>query len=168
MALSIVEVLNERGRIDQDRLAARFAARMQTDRRYGPGTKKLLAGVKQGGDWRELNQTKSFGNGASMRVAPLGAFFADQPLKTVCDEARLSAEITHAHPEGIAGAIAVAAAAALAWQNRATRPLGRAWIAAVRDAMPRGYTHDAVGEALPFRRRRQSPTPSRRSAMAPA
>jgi ADP-ribosylglycohydrolase len=148
MALSIVEVLNERGRIDQDVLAARFAARMQTDRHYGPGTEKLLAGVKQGGDWRELNQTRSFGNGASMRVAPLGAFFADRPLALVCDEARLSAEITHAHPEGIAGATAVAVAAALAWQNRGTKPLGRAWITAVRDAVPRGYTRDAVGEAL--------------------
>src|ERR1043166_8134854 len=148
MALSIVEILNERGRVDQDVLAARFAARMQPDRHYGPGTAKLLAGVRQGGDWRELNQARSFGNGASMRVAPLGAYFADQPLARVCDEARQSAEITHAHPEGIAGAIAVAAAAALAWQCRETKPLGRTWITAVRDAVPHGYTRDAVGEAL--------------------
>jgi len=83
--------------------------------------------MRQGGDWRELNQTRSFGNGASMRVAPLGAFFADQPPALVCDEARLSAEITHAHPERIAGAIAVAVAAALAWQRRETSvPLGPA------------------------------------------
>lgn len=91
----------------------------------------------------------SFGNGAAMRVAPLGAFFADQPLEVVCTQARLSAEVTHAHAEGIAGAIAVAAAAALAWQRRTTGgSLGRSWIAAVRDAVPRGYTRDAVAEAL--------------------
>jgi hypothetical protein len=91
----------------------------------------------------------SFGNGAAMRVAPLGAFFADQPLEVVCNQARLSAEVTHAHAEGIAGAIAVAVAAALAWQKRgATGTLGRSWIAVVRNAVPSGYTGDAVAEAL--------------------
>jgi ADP-ribosylglycohydrolase len=109
--------------------------------------------VKEGLDWRLLTQIGfrgmgSFGNGAAMRVAPLGAFFADQPLEVVCNEARLSAEVTHAHAEGIAGAIAVAAAAALAWQRRGVSALGPAWIGTVRDAVPRGYTRDAVAEAL--------------------
>jgi ADP-ribosylglycohydrolase len=35
-----------------------------------------------------------------MRVAPLGAFFADKSLEVVCNQARLSAEVTHAHAEG--------------------------------------------------------------------
>ncbi len=71
------------------------------------------------------------------------------PSNEVLPQARLSAEVTHAHAEGIAGAIAVAAAAALAWRRRdASGALGRDWIAAVRDAVPRGYTRDAVAEAL--------------------
>jgi len=154
MALSIVEILEERGGIDQDLLATRFASRMQFNRNYGQGAYAVLCGVKEGLDWRLLTQIGfrgkgSFGNGAAMRVAPLGAFFADQPLEIVCNQARLSAEVTHAHVEGIAGAIAVAAAAALAWQRRgASGALGRTWIAAVRDAVPRGYTRDAVAEAL--------------------
>jgi ADP-ribosylglycohydrolase len=154
MALSIVEMLEERGGIEQDVLATRFARRMQFNRNYGQGTYAVLCGVKDGLDWRLLTQIGfrgmgSFGNGAAMRVAPLGAFFADQPLEVVCNQARLSAEVTHAHAEGIAGAIAVAAAAALAWQRReASGALGRTWIAAVRDAIPPGYTRDAVAEAL--------------------
>jgi ADP-ribosylglycohydrolase len=154
MALSIVEILEERGGIDQDVLATRFASRMQFNRNYGQGAYAVLCGVKEGLDWRLLTQIGfrgmgSFGNGAAMRVAPLGAFFADQPLEVVCRQARLSAEVTHGHAEGIAGAIAVAAAAALAWQRRgAGGALGRTWIAAVRDAVPRGYTRDAVAEAL--------------------
>ena len=153
MALSIVEILIERGSIDQDLLAKRFADRMQPDRHYGPGTEALLAGLKTGREWRRLSKSGhggkgSFGNGAAMRVAPLGAFFGDHGLDIVCEQARLSAEITHSHPEGIAGAIAVAVAAALAWQNRATGPLGPTWIRTVRDAVPRGYTRDAMGEAL--------------------
>jgi len=154
MALSIVEILEERGTIDQDLLAARFANRMQFQRNYGQGAYAVLCGVKEGLDWRLLTQVGfrgmgSFGNGAAMRVAPLGAFFADQPLEVVCNEARLSAAVTHAHAEGIAGAIAVAVAAALSWQRRGARgPLGQGWIEAVRDAVPPGYTRDAVDEAL--------------------
>jgi ADP-ribosylglycohydrolase len=45
-----------------------------------------------------------------MRVAPLGAFYADR-ADLVESEARLTAMLTHQHPEGIAGAIAVAYAA---------------------------------------------------------
>ena len=52
-----------------------------------------------------------------MRVAPLGAYFADA-LKTVVEQAQRSAEVTHAHPDGMAGAIAVAVAAAWAWRLR--------------------------------------------------
>jgi ADP-ribosylglycohydrolase len=154
MALSVVEILRERGSIDQDMLAKRFAERMQFNRGYGQGAYAVLCGVKDGLDWRHLTQIGfrgmgSFGNGAAMRVAPLGAFFADQPLDVICGQARLSAEVTHAHVEGIAGAIAVAAAAALAWQGREAKgALGATWIAAVRDATPRGYTRDAIAEAL--------------------
>lgn len=50
-----------------------------------------------------------------MRVAPLGAWFADD-LDRAAAQAKLSAEVTHAHPEGQAGAIAVAVAAAWAAQ----------------------------------------------------
>ncbi len=41
----------------------------------------------------------SFGNGAAMRAAPLGAWFAGD-VETVIQQAILSAEVTHAHPEG--------------------------------------------------------------------
>src|SRR5262249_12742134 len=115
MALSIVEVLRERGTIDQNLLAARFADRMQHHRGYGQGAYKVLWGLKQGLDWRTASRILfrgmgSFGNGGAMRVAPLGAFFADQPLDLIRDQAKRSAEITHAHSEGIAGAIAIAVA----------------------------------------------------------
>lgn len=153
MALSIVEVLLARGAIDQDELAARFASRMTPTRGYGAGAFGILQGIRQGRSWRSLSQGSmrgmgSFGNGAAMRVAPLGAWFAEEPLARIVDEARRSAEITHAHPEGIAGGIAVAVAAALAWRARqAQGPLGVAWIRAVRDAVPAGFTHDAIAEA---------------------
>jgi ADP-ribosylglycohydrolase len=153
MALSIVEILEERGAIDQDDLAMRFAKRMDLRRGYGKGAYEILSGILAGRSWRSLSYSGfrgmgSFGNGAAMRVAPLGAYFADSPKVELIEQARLSAEVTHAHPEGIAGAIAVAVAAALAWQRRdAPGQLGKEWMSEVRSAVPPGYTRDALDEA---------------------
>jgi ADP-ribosylglycohydrolase len=122
MALSIMAILRQFGAIDQDELARSFAEHYERSRGYGPATRTLLARIQRGANWREETRTifkgqGSFGNGAAMRVAPLGAFFADD-LDALVEQARRSAEITHSHPEGIAGAIAVAAAAAWAWRMR--------------------------------------------------
>lgn len=57
----------------------------------------------------------SFGNGSAMRVSPVGLVF---PSKVqVLKYAKLSAEATHNHPEGIKGAQAVALAIHLACQG---------------------------------------------------
>src|ERR1022692_3154197 len=52
-----------------------------------------------------------------MRVAPLGAYYADDAEK-IPEQATLSAKTTHCHSEAVAGAIAVALAAAAAWRFR--------------------------------------------------
>lgn len=65
--------------------------------------------------WLRENNRKpygSYGNGAAMRVSPVGFAFDD--LETVLKVACQSAEITHNHPEGIKGAQATAAAIFLA------------------------------------------------------
>ena len=60
-----------------------------------------------------------------MRVAPLGAYFADD-LKRVAKEAQASCVVTHVHAEGVAGTVATAVAAAMASQSRGVAPSGRA------------------------------------------
>ena len=54
----------------------------------------------------------SYGNGSAMRVSSVGWLFDD--LQIVRHMARLSAEVTHNHPEGIKGAEATASAIYLA------------------------------------------------------
>lgn len=120
MALSIFSVLRQYGTVDQERLADSFAEQYDPSRGYGPGMHQLLRSIRAGQDWHKAanNQFEgqgSFGNGAAMRIAPLGAFFADD-LNAVVEQASRSAVITHTHPEGIAGCIAVALAAAWAWR----------------------------------------------------
>ena len=58
----------------------------------------------------------SYGNGSAMRVSSAGWLFDD--LKTVRHMARLSAKVTHNHPEGIKGAEATASAIYLARTGR--------------------------------------------------
>jgi ADP-ribosylglycohydrolase len=57
----------------------------------------------------------SWGNGSAMRVSPVG--FACNNPELVLTEARLSAEITHNHPEGVKGAQATALSVFLARQS---------------------------------------------------
>lgn len=124
MALSIVSILRQYGAIEQDHLAQSFAKRYDSRRGYGLAMHGLLAQIRDGESWDKAARSLfagqgSYGNGAAMRVAPVGAYFADD-MDLVVSAARASAEVTHAHPEGVAGAIAVAGAAALAWQRRET------------------------------------------------
>jgi ADP-ribosylglycohydrolase len=93
------------------------------------------------------------GNGAAMRVAPLGAYFADDYSRVV-SEARLSAEVTHAHAEGQAGAIAVAAAAAFAWNTRKglREDSGTQLLRCVLEHTPAGDTRRGIEQALSLSR----------------
>jgi ADP-ribosylglycohydrolase len=124
MAMSIFSVLRQRGYIDQTTLAQSFAERYDSSRGYGPAMHRLLWEIKSGEDWAERAQSLfegqgSFGNGAAMRVAPVGAFFAGD-IEAVVDQAAGSSVITHMHPEAVAGAIAVAVAVAHACELRAS------------------------------------------------
>lgn len=108
MACSIVSVLAAHQRIDQDELARSFAHHHDFDRGYGPAVNRLLRLIREGGDWRELASALfdgqgSWGNGAAMRIAPLGAWYADDPEQAT-HQAEISAYPTHQHREAVVGA----------------------------------------------------------------
>jgi ADP-ribosylglycohydrolase len=151
MACSVFAVIDRHDRIVQDALAASFAKHHDFDRGYGPGVSRMLRLIRQeGGDWRQLAAESwdgrgSWGNGAAMRVAPLGAWFADDVERTVA-EAKLSAEVTHTHPEGVAGAIAVAAAAAHAASVPSVHEAE--FLRLVADVVPPGLVRDGIENAF--------------------
>lgn len=126
MAISIVQILKSHGYVDQDALAKRFARRFERDpdRGYGRMTRIQMREINAGAKWRDTAANAfggqgSMGNGSAMRVAPLGAYFADN-LEQCAEEARASSVVTHTHSEGVAGAMAVAVAAAMAWELRSS------------------------------------------------
>lgn len=150
MALSIVEVLTSHGGIDPDALAAAFARRFVADpgRGYARGAATLLTRLAHGADWRveapALFDGGSYGNGGAMRAAPIGAYFAGDPTRAG-EEARKSALVTHAHPEGQAGAMAVAMAASLAEEQLGS---GAGFIDEVVARLPASQTRDRMAISM--------------------
>jgi ADP-ribosylglycohydrolase len=111
----------------------------------------LLKQVKERASTQRSKQG-SCGNGSAMRVAPLGAYFGghcspDFPFcltspQTLVEVATLSAEPTHDHPEGIAGAVATALASYFLCSTDKFEALVDYWPG---DA--EGLTKDDIGKA---------------------
>ena len=152
MALSIYESLRQHSEVDQEAVARSFIQHYELSRGYGRGVRSWIARCTDGEDWRHVAQTLfrgtqgSFGNGSAMRVAPIGAYFADD-LDKVSHQAALSTEITHAHPEGIAGAIAIATGAAVAWQSRHEMTTRSQFLSRIIPFIPQGAVRDDVQKA---------------------
>lgn len=149
MALSIVSVLEQFGSINQDALAKNFAQNYDPSRGYGMAMHHALPRIQRGEKWEVVsgglfNGEGSFGNGASMRVAPVGAFFADD-MSALIENARKSAQVTHTHSEAAAGAIAVASAAALAHRLRnEAAPNVHEFIGLILPNVPESYTKSGI------------------------
>lgn len=117
MTISVVQELIERRSINKHSLAKRFAENYHPDRGYGQGARRIINAIGFGEDWEALarnifNGDGSLGNGAAMRVAPLGLFFYPN-LDEIVLQAELSAAPTHCHEIGVDGGRIVAVAAAL-------------------------------------------------------
>ena len=117
MAIGVAEALLADGCIEQATLCRVFAENYDPRRGYGRGARVLLEAMQQGHDHEHMAATHfpggSFGNGAAMRVAPVGLAF-HRDLDRLWHEARLSSLPTHVHPLGIEGAQLLATAVALA------------------------------------------------------
>ncbi len=155
MALSIYEQLAASGAIDPHTLALAFADCHDQDmgRGYGRGAHEVLDMIHAGMPFHAAARVLfdgqgSCGNGGGMRSAPIGAFFADD-LSAVVDHAARSAAPTHAHPDGAAGAIAVAVAAAVVFAGERDP---RALLDAVIAHTPPGATRDGLRRAIPLLR----------------
>lgn len=119
MSIAIYEELITHNSIEQNHLVQRFIRNHNLDpnRGYGATLRRVLREIQEGGHWHEVAKNVfdgqgSMGNGAAMRVCPIGAFYFDD-LEKVKVQATQSAEVTHANPEAIAGAIAIAIGTAL-------------------------------------------------------
>ena len=111
MMLCIVESIVEGCKVDPDDIAKRFVSWINSGdvRGAGRATIESLERLKSGKSWKESGKKGEWaaGNGAAMRIAPIGLFnYKDlNNLKKDCFNVSV---ITHNNPEAIAGATAIA------------------------------------------------------------
>jgi poly(ADP-ribose) glycohydrolase ARH3 len=120
MAVGIAESILERGFIDPEHLGNTFQKNFEREpwRGYASGPPTIFAAVTQ----TEMSYIEaarslfggrgSFGNGAAMRIAPIGLVYHNS--LDLYEKAQVSASVTHAHPVGIDGASVQAKAVSLA------------------------------------------------------
>jgi poly(ADP-ribose) glycohydrolase ARH3 len=119
MTIGVAESLIAARGMDESDMARRFVANFQGHRGYGPGAYGVLMALRGGAPWYEpaarlFGGSGSYGNGAAMRVAPIGLFFQNADIATLREAAERSSIITHTHLLGREGAVMQAAAVAAA------------------------------------------------------
>lgn len=112
MMIALAESLLDRGRVESEPLARTFLDAHELERGYGGGTLAVFGLWRAGVSVEEAAGRAlaggSYGNGAAMRVAPVGVLFADDPDRLRA-EAERSARVTHAHPLGVDACVVQAA-----------------------------------------------------------
>jgi ADP-ribosylglycohydrolase len=151
LTLATCEAISERMRIDPAGIAGRFAVWFKQKRITGIGasTHKALSELSLGGHWALVGRRGEMaaGNGAAMRVAPLG-FCLDpkdpEARKVIRDVSR----ITHHSEEAYVGALAVLAAIRAAWEGRWT--VGSRLVPLVLEHLPDSSVRDRIIEISEF------------------
>lgn len=110
MAIGLAESIIRTGSIEEQDLGKAFADNFAREpwRGYASGPPTVFSMVERDGI-RYSQAAKilfrgqgSLGNGAAMRIVPVGLFFYDSP--DIYEKACASARVTHAHPVGMDGA----------------------------------------------------------------
>lgn len=117
MAVAVAESLERSRGFDGADMASAFLENFNPERGYGAGTIKALTLIQQGERWDEAGKRifngGSYGNGAAMRIAPVGCLYY-RDLEKVKEIAQESSRITHAHQLGMEGAAVQACGITLA------------------------------------------------------
>jgi len=120
MSIGLAESILRKGCLDQQDLGETFRKNFQKEpwRGYASGPPTIFSMVERSGiTYAEAARTLfggggSLGNGAAMRIVPVGLFFHNSA--DLYEKACISASVTHAHPVGKDGAAVQARAVSLA------------------------------------------------------
>jgi poly(ADP-ribose) glycohydrolase ARH3 len=151
MVLALAESLVVTGgTVEAQRLGEVFARYFhdQPWRGYGAGPPRVFELASGGMSYEAaaaslFGGTGSFGNGAAMRCAPVAVIGAPD-LPAAAELARVQARVTHAHPEGVDGAVMLACMLCVA----ARVPLADPWPRATVDEVRSQLVTDVMGQRL--------------------
>lgn len=116
--IALAESIVKEGGFDGKTFAERLVENFDPSRGYGPGSVQVIRSIENGGSWDEparrlFGGSGSYGNGSSMRVAPIG-LLCHNDLENLAPIADDSSRVTHIHRLGRAGAVFQASSVALA------------------------------------------------------
>lgn len=116
--IGVAESLIENKGFNGADMALKFIRNYDATRGYGPGSKEALRRIRKGESWEEASRKLfggkgSYGNGAAMRIAPVGTLYCDN-ADELREIAYKSSHITHSHELGKEGAALQAFSIALA------------------------------------------------------
>jgi len=114
MTLALGRAMVRRGAVDAGECAAAYAAAFDPLRGYGRSATEILRALQGGADWQRTGEMQfpggSFGNGAAMRIAPVGLVYGTVSPAVLRREVKAAVCATHVHPEAIDGAVLLARA----------------------------------------------------------
>ncbi len=120
MMIGVAESLVAKEGFDGAHMTEVFTSNYEAEpwRGYGPGPPLLFRMFRRGEPWDRLGEKVyhggSYGNGAAMRIAPVGALYHDD-IESLREVAYSSSQITHSHELGKEGAALQAYAVAVAF-----------------------------------------------------
>jgi poly(ADP-ribose) glycohydrolase ARH3 len=125
MTLALGESIAESCEIDPEGIAQHFSLSCDLTRGYAIGTIKAVLGLRAGLQWHQVGrivfEEGSFGNGAAMRVSPVGLFY-HHDLDDLQEAAIKQANVTHVHPLGQWGAVMQACSVGMAVSQNPKEP----------------------------------------------
>jgi len=125
MTLALAESIIQSGGVNPEDMANQFSLTCDLTRGYAIGTIKAVLALRAGIKWYEVArivfENGSFGNGAAMRVSPVGLFY-HHDLESLQMAAMKQANITHVHPLGQWGAVMQATSIGLAVNQNPNAP----------------------------------------------
>ena len=97
-----------------ERLAAAYVALLPEARRWGPTSRAAVERLAAGTPWTEAGDAAHPSNGAAMRAAPLGVWWAalEIPFAQALTFIRVVLQVTHRHPTALVAGIGQAFAVA--------------------------------------------------------
>ena len=106
--IGLTESLIHSKGFDGKDFANRLVQNFDISRGYGSGAIQVIRSLKDTSEWKEpakrlFGGEGSYGNGSSMRIAPIGLFKYDD-LESLSELAISSSKVTHTHRLGVEGA----------------------------------------------------------------
>src|SRR4030043_1753648 len=120
MTLALTESIIQSDKVDPQDIAKQFSLYCDLTRGYAIGAIKSILALRAGLKWHQVArivfENGSFGNGAAMRVSPVGLFY-HHDLESLQEAAIKQANITHVHPLCQWGVVMQATSIGLAWMR---------------------------------------------------